>query len=124
MKKIRLIATPVVLALFLVGWAVPVELFAQKVEEKNVSVRGKITAVDAKAKTITVKVETGAGKGGSRTVEVAHATKIQKDNKINQKLKDLAVGDDVNMMFRQGTGPTPRAIQIIVLGTADQVASQ
>ena len=105
------------------GLTTATQTYAAKIEEKNVSVQGKITAIDTKAKTVTVMVEIGAGKDRAKAVNVPTKAKIQKDNKLNQKLKDLAVGDKINLMYRQYEDTKTKkaafdAVQIIVLESA------
>ncbi len=99
---------------------------AQKVETKNITIKGEITSVDVKAKTITVKVEEGTGK--ERTLDVAPATKIMKESKINLHIKDLHQGDKVSVMYKKGKelGPDKKtnievmkALQITILSSAE-----
>ncbi|MSR65690.1 MAG: hypothetical protein EXS18_07925 [Verrucomicrobiae bacterium] len=98
--------------------------FAQKVETKNFTATGQITAVDVKGKTITIKIESGSAEGKERTLDVSTHTKIIKDNKINLKLKDINQGDKVSVMYKKGKEPSPdkksnievmQALQITIL---------
>jgi hypothetical protein len=75
--------------------------FAQKREEKNMTCNAEIIEIDAKAKAIVVAIKDGDAKGKERPIEIAGNTKIQKNNKINQKLKDLALGDMINLTYRK-----------------------
>lgn len=112
-------------ALVLVGFS---PVWAQKVETKNVTINGEIVAIDLKEKTITVKVTEGSGAGRERTFDVPANTKIEKDNKINQRLKDLKEGDKVNLTYRKGKELGPdhktqvevmKTIKILVLSSAE-----
>lgn len=119
-KKLTLAITALAVAF---GLTATTQTFAQKIEEKNISVQGTIKAIDTKAKTITVAIEVGAGKGKEKEINVVTKTKIQKDDKLNQKLRDLAVGDKINLMYQQYQDKKTKkaafdAVQIIVLESA------
>jgi hypothetical protein len=100
---------------------------AQKTDTKNITCNALIQEVDTKGKAITVKIKDGDAAGKQRTIEIAGNTKIQRDGKINQKLKDLATGDEVNLTYKKVKEPTAdrksmvevyKAVQIIVTTTA------
>jgi len=74
---------------------------AQKKEEKNITCNAEIKEIDTKAKAITVYIKDGPGAKKDRTIEIAGNTKIQKDGKINQRLKDLGEGDQINLTYRK-----------------------
>lgn len=88
------------------------------------AIKAEITAIEAKEKSIKVKVLEGTGKGKEKTIEVPANTKIQKNNKDKQRLKDLKEGDTASINYKKVKRPDAtgkamveklEAVQITVL---------
>lgn len=105
------------------GVSVGPQAFAQKLEEKNVTINGAIKTIDKKTKTLTVVIASGPAEGKERTIAYSSKTKIQKDGKINLSYNALNEGDKANVTYRQGTDSKTgknfyNAIQVIVTESA------
>jgi hypothetical protein len=96
-RKTSILTAVAVAPAFLLG----TPAFAQKKEEKNITCNAEIVEIDTKAKAIVVSIKDGDAKGKERPIEIAGNTKIQKNNKINQKIKDLSTGDLINLTYRK-----------------------
>lgn len=99
------------------------QAFAQKLEDKNITINGTIKTIDKKTKSITVLIATGPAEGKERTITYNSKTKIQKDGKVNLSYNALDEGDKANVTYRQGTDSKTgknfyNAIQVIVTETA------
>jgi ribosomal protein S1 len=92
MKK----AIAIVLSLILMFAFTAVTFAAEKAKAKSAQVTGEVTAVDAKANTITVK-----GKKGEVTISVDEKTKMMPKGKT---LADVKAGDKVTVKYSEAEG--------------------